>query len=87
MDLGALEGQTKKDYFLYSIFDPSVNQCSAHPGASHTTPFPPGYPAPYPPYNGAAPTFASFTHPYPGFNQHFPGLSSPEPAGETKPGT
>ena len=27
MDLGALEGQSRGDYFLYSIFDPSVNQC------------------------------------------------------------
>ena len=31
MDLGALEGQTRGDYFLDSIFDPSVNQCSGHP--------------------------------------------------------
>ena len=28
MDLGALEGQTREDYFLNSIFYPSVNQCS-----------------------------------------------------------
>ena len=27
MDLGVLEGQTRGDYFLNSIFDPSVNQC------------------------------------------------------------
>ena len=27
MDLGVLEGQTRRDYFLNSIFDPSVNQC------------------------------------------------------------
>ena len=26
--LGALEGQTREDYFLDSIFDPSVNQCT-----------------------------------------------------------
>ena len=30
MDLGALEGQTRGDYFLNSIFDPSVNQCTVH---------------------------------------------------------
>ena len=30
MDLGALEGQTMGDYFLDSIFDPSVNQCNLH---------------------------------------------------------
>ena len=30
MDLGALEGQTRGDYFLNSIFDSSVNQYSAH---------------------------------------------------------
>ena len=30
MDLGALEGQTRGDYFLNSIFDPTVNQCSGH---------------------------------------------------------
>ena len=29
MDLGVLEGQTRGDYFLNSIFDPSVKQCSA----------------------------------------------------------
>ena len=29
MDIGALEGQTRGDYFLDSIFDPSVNQCNA----------------------------------------------------------
>ena len=28
MDLGVLEGQTRGDYFLNSIFDPSVKQCS-----------------------------------------------------------
>ena len=28
MDLGVLEGQTRGGYFLDSIFDPSVNQCS-----------------------------------------------------------
>ena len=28
MEIGALEGQTRGDYFLDSIFDPSVNQCS-----------------------------------------------------------
>ena len=87
MVLGVMEGQIRGGYFPDYIFDPSVVDCTAHPGASHTTPFPPGYPAPYPPYNGAAPTFASFTHPYSGVTQHFPGLSSPEPAGETKPGT
>ena len=27
MDLGVLDGQTGGDYFLDSIFDPSVNQC------------------------------------------------------------
>ena len=31
MDLGILEGQTRGDYFLNSIFDPSVNQCTHHP--------------------------------------------------------
>ena len=30
MDLGVLEGQTRGDYFLNSIFDPSVNQCTVH---------------------------------------------------------
>ena len=30
MDLGVLEGQTRGDYFLNSIFDPSVKQCTAH---------------------------------------------------------
>ena len=30
MDLGVLEGQTRGDYFLNSIFDPSVKQCSVH---------------------------------------------------------
>ena len=28
MDLGSLEGQTRGDYFLNSISDPSVNQCT-----------------------------------------------------------
>ena len=28
MDLGVLEGQTRGDYFLNSIFDPSVKQCT-----------------------------------------------------------
>ena len=28
MDLGVLKGQTREDYFFYSIFDPSVNQCT-----------------------------------------------------------
>ena len=28
MDLGVLEGQTRRDYFLNSIFDPSLNQCT-----------------------------------------------------------
>ena len=28
MDLGVLDGQTRGDYFLDSIFDPSMNQCS-----------------------------------------------------------
>ena len=28
MDLGVLEGQTRGGYFLDSIFDPSVNQCT-----------------------------------------------------------
>ena len=28
MDLGVLEGKTRGGYFLDSIFDPSVNQCS-----------------------------------------------------------
>ena len=27
MDLGVLDGQTRGDYFLDSIFDPSMNQC------------------------------------------------------------
>ena len=31
MDLGALEGHTRGDYFLNSIFDPSVNQCNGEP--------------------------------------------------------
>ena len=31
MDLGVLEGQTKRAFFLDSIFDPSVNQCSGSP--------------------------------------------------------
>ena len=31
MDLGVLEGQTRGDYFLNSIFDHSVNQCSEQP--------------------------------------------------------
>ena len=31
MDLGVLEGQTRGGYFLDSIFDPSVNQCSEQP--------------------------------------------------------
>ena len=30
MDLGVLEGQTRGDYFLNSIFEPSVKQCSEH---------------------------------------------------------
>ena len=30
MDLGVLEGQTRGDYFLNSIFDPSVKQCTGH---------------------------------------------------------
>ena len=30
MDLGVLEGQTRGGYFLDSIFDPSVNQCTGH---------------------------------------------------------
>ena len=32
MVLGVLEGQTRGDYFLNSIFDPSVNQCSGYSG-------------------------------------------------------
>ena len=28
MDLGVLESQTRGDYFLKSIFDPSVKQCN-----------------------------------------------------------
>ena len=32
MILEVLEGQTKGGYFSYSIFDPSVNQCTGHPG-------------------------------------------------------
>ena len=31
MILEVLEGQTKGEYFSYSIFDPSVNQCSGEP--------------------------------------------------------
>ena len=31
MDLGVPEGQIRGDYFLDSIFDPSVNQCSGSP--------------------------------------------------------
>ena len=31
MDLGVLEGQTRGDYFLNSIFDHSVNQYSVQP--------------------------------------------------------
>ena len=34
MDLGVLEGQTRGDYFLNSIFDPSVKQCSGQ-GRGH----------------------------------------------------
>ena len=30
MTLEVLEGQTKGGYFSYSIFDPSVNQCTGH---------------------------------------------------------
>ena len=32
MNLGALEGQTRRDYFLDSTFDPSVNQCDGEAG-------------------------------------------------------
>ena len=32
MDLGVLEGQTRGDYFLNSIFDPSVKQCNGDAG-------------------------------------------------------
>ena len=35
MDLGVLEGQTRGDYFLNSIFDPSVKQCKGHPPPGH----------------------------------------------------
>ena len=34
MDLGVLEGQTRGDYFLNSIFDPSVKQCTVQPPSS-----------------------------------------------------
>ena len=30
LDLGVLKGQIRGDYFLDSIFDPSVNQCNVH---------------------------------------------------------
>ena len=35
MDLGVLEGQTRGDYFLNSIFDPSVKQCTVHSVKGH----------------------------------------------------
>ena len=37
MDLGVLEGQTRGDYFLNSIFDHSVNQCTADPSQGTNT--------------------------------------------------
>jgi len=44
MDLGVLEGQTKGDYFLDSIFDPSVKQCTAPPGHKRQQASPQGQP-------------------------------------------
>ena len=38
MDLGVLEGQTRGDYFLNSIFDPSVKQCSVQCIVQYTYP-------------------------------------------------
>ena len=37
MDPGVLEGQTRGDYILYFIIDPSVNQCTGQPKWSKGT--------------------------------------------------